>query len=52
MKFSFSQKGSEKFFFDLMESSMRQREASGIKQPDYLEYLIGLKNRKEISGKI
>lgn len=51
LKFGFAQPGAEKFFFDLMESSMKQREASDIKQIDYLEYLIGLKNRKEINGK-
>jgi len=33
-----------------MMESMRQREASGKKNMDYLEFLMGLKNRKEIDG--
>ncbi|KAL7015463.1 hypothetical protein ACKWTF_016466 [Chironomus riparius] len=47
-KMTFTQPGSEKFFLNLMMDSMRQREASGVKNLDYLEYLIGLKHRKEI----
>lgn len=49
-KFGFAHHGAEKFFFDLMASSMKQREESDIKQVDYLDHLITLKNRKEISG--
>lgn len=48
---SFTKQGSETFFFNLMMDSMKQREASGVKNMDYLEYLIGLKNRKEIDGR-
>ena len=51
-KMSFTQPGSEKFFLNLMMDSMRQREASGVKNLDYLEYLMGLKHRKEIDGKL
>ena len=50
LKFGFAQPGAEKFFSDLMKSSMKQREESDIKQIDYLDHLITLKNRKEISG--
>jgi hypothetical protein len=50
IKFSFSQPGSQRFFFKLMEDSMKQREASGVKNMDYLDFLIQLKNKKEISG--
>jgi hypothetical protein len=52
LKFGFSPEGSSQFFSELMASSMKQREESGIKRVDYLEYLIGLKNRKEIDGEI
>ena len=31
---------------------MKQREESDIKQIDYLDHLITLKNRKEISGEL
>ncbi|XP_070508784.1 probable cytochrome P450 28a5 [Chironomus tepperi] len=48
VKMSLTQPGSEQFFFNLMMNSMKQREASGVKNLDYLEYLIGLKNRKEV----
>lgn len=47
---SLTKPGSEKFFLNLMMESMRQRKASGIKNMDYLEFLMGLKNRKEIDG--
>ena len=50
LKLGFTQPGSVKFFSDLMENSMKQREESDIKQIDYLDHLITLKNRKEISG--
>lgn len=49
-KLCLTKPGSEKFFLDLMMNSMRQREASGVKNLDYLEYLIELKNRKEVDG--
>lgn len=51
IKFSFAQPESVDFFYNLMVNSMRQREAAGVKNLDYLEYLIGLKNKKEIDGK-
>ena len=50
-KFAFAKPDAAKFFYDLMVSSMRQREVSGVKNMDYLEYLIALKNKKEIDGK-
>jgi hypothetical protein len=33
-----------------MENSMRQREASGVNNMDYLEYLLQLKKKREITG--
>ncbi|KAG5669104.1 hypothetical protein PVAND_017001 [Polypedilum vanderplanki] len=48
-KFSFSQPGSQKFFFDLMDNSIKHREASGVKCMDYLDHLLTLKQKREIS---
>ena len=50
LKVAFAQQGAEVFFSDLMKSSMKQREESDIKQIDYLDHLITLKNRKELTG--
>lgn len=52
LKFSFAKPEAAKFFYDLMVNSMRQREASNVKNMDYLEYLIALKNKKEIDGEL
>lgn len=51
-KFSFSKDGASSFFHNLMMNSIRQREASNVKNYDYLEFLIDLKNKREISGKL
>jgi hypothetical protein len=50
IKISLFKPGLDQFFIDLMESSMQQRIASDVKNSDFLEYLIGLKNKKEIDG--
>lgn len=39
----------EKFFTNLMAEATRYREANGVKRVDYLDYLISLRNKKEIS---
>ncbi|MGL5405341.1 MAG: hypothetical protein ACRDAX_00835 [Propionibacteriaceae bacterium] len=51
LKFSFAQPGALKFFMDLMNDAIKYREERNIKAMDFLEYLIGLKKKKEISGK-
>nr|XP_029718736.1 probable cytochrome P450 28a5 [Aedes albopictus] len=42
-------KSLEKFFTDLMKEAIRHREASATNRADYLDYLISLRNKKEIS---
>ncbi|KXJ78558.1 hypothetical protein RP20_CCG004242 [Aedes albopictus] len=42
-------KSLEKFFTDLMKEAIRHREASVTNRADYLDYLISLRNKKEIS---
>nr|XP_029718015.1 probable cytochrome P450 28a5 [Aedes albopictus] len=42
-------KSLEKFFTDLMKEAILHREASGTNRADYLDYLISLRNKKEIS---
>ncbi|XP_055612267.1 probable cytochrome P450 28a5 [Uranotaenia lowii] len=39
----------ERFFTNLMADAVRYRESNSIKRDDYLEHLISLKNKKEIS---
>lgn len=48
-KVSFIPKSLEKFFTNLMEDAIRHRGASGTTRVDYLDYLISLKKKKEIS---
>ncbi|XP_055635075.1 probable cytochrome P450 28a5 [Toxorhynchites rutilus septentrionalis] len=43
-------KSIERFFTDLMSEAIRYRETNSIKRVDYLEHLISLKNKKEISA--
>lgn len=50
LKYGFSQPGAEQFFIDLMEHAVKQREESKIKRVDYLDHLMNLKSKKEISG--
>lgn len=42
-------KSLEKFFTDLMKEAISHRDASGTNRVDYLDYLISLRNKKEIS---
>lgn len=39
----------EKFFTNLMTQAVKHREANGIKRVDYLEHLISLRKKKDIS---
>lgn len=39
----------EKFFTDLMKQAIHHRDMSSEKRADYLDYLISLRNKKEIS---
>ncbi|XP_058817241.1 uncharacterized protein LOC131680542 [Topomyia yanbarensis] len=49
LKIGFIPKSVEKFFTNLMMEAIRHREASATKRLDYLDYLISLRNKKEIS---
>lgn len=51
LKFGFSQPGAENFFIDLMSDAIKNRERNKIKRVDYLDHLINLKNKKQITGK-
>ncbi|KAL1396483.1 hypothetical protein pipiens_001043 [Culex pipiens pipiens] len=42
-------KSVEKFFTNLMSEALKHREQKGIKRVDYLEHLISLRNKKNIS---
>jgi hypothetical protein len=50
LKLAFAQPGAEKFFIDLMLKAIQHREESKIQRMDYLDHLVGLKKKKEISG--
>lgn len=50
LKFGFSQPGAEKFFIDLMADAIKYREENKIQRADYLDHLINLKKKKEITG--
>lgn len=50
IKFGFSQPGAENFFIELMDKAVKFREESKIQRMDYLDHLINLKKKKEISG--
>jgi hypothetical protein len=49
-KFSFARPGAEHFFMTLMNNAIEYREKRNIKAIDFLEHLITLKKKKEISG--
>lgn len=51
LKLGFSQPGAENFFIDLMEKAIKNREESTTQSLDYLDHLMNLKRKKEISGK-
>lgn len=38
------------FFIDLMSNALKYRQENKIQRIDYLDHLINLKNKKEISG--
>lgn len=50
VKIGFSQPGAVKFFIDLMTNAVRYREESKETRLDYLDHLINLRNKKQISG--
>jgi hypothetical protein len=52
LKFSFSQPGAENFFIELMDRAIKYRDENNIKSADYLDHLMNLRNRKEISGQL
>ncbi|XP_062563197.1 probable cytochrome P450 28a5 [Armigeres subalbatus] len=49
LNISFISKSVEKFFTDLMKDAIRHRDASGTNRADYLDYLITLRSKKELS---
>lgn len=49
VKLSLIPKRIEDFFVGLMGEAIRTRKANGTRQSDYLDYLIGLQEKKEIS---
>lgn len=50
LKFSFARPGATDFFVELMNKAMKHREEHKIQRIDYLDHLMNLKNKKEISG--
>lgn len=52
LKYSFAKPGSEKYYIDLIYQAIQYREENKIERLDYLDYLINLKRRKEISGRL
>lgn len=50
LKVSFCQPETQKFFTDLMDDAINRRTENDIHQNDYLEHLINLRKKKEISG--
>ena len=50
LKFSFSRPGAENYYIDLMNEAMQKREESKVQRVDYLDHLMNLKRKKEISG--
>lgn len=50
LKIGFSQPGAENFFIDLMEKAIKNREESKTQSLDYLDHLMNLRRKKEISG--
>lgn len=49
MKTSFCKPGSLEFFVDLMSNAIKYRVESKIERADYLDYLIGLRNKNQIT---
>lgn len=50
LKLSFTRVESKDFFIELMQKAMRYRRESNDSRMDYLDHLINLKNKKQISG--
>ena len=50
LKLGSSQPGAENFFIDLMSQAIKNREESTTQSLDYLDHLMNLKRKKEISG--
>lgn len=50
LKFNFSSPDADKFYIELMNQAVKFREENKIQRPDYLDYLMNLKIKKEISG--
>ena len=51
LKVGFCQPETQTFFTDLMVDAINRRTENDIHQNDYLEHLINLRKKKEISGK-
>jgi hypothetical protein len=49
-KLKFTKNDSEKFYIDLMKQAMEYREKNKIQRADYLDHLMNLKAKKEITG--
>lgn len=50
IKVRFGQPGVDQFFIELMQQAIKHREEHKTQRIDYLDHLITLKNKKEISG--
>jgi cytochrome P450 len=48
-KLKFTKDDAEKFFIDLMKQAMEYREVNKVQRADYLDHLLNLKAKKEIS---
>ena len=51
VKISFSKPGAAEFFQALMIEAIKHREETKLQRIDYLDHLMTLRNKKEISGK-
>ncbi|CRK97114.1 CLUMA_CG010454, isoform A [Clunio marinus] len=49
LKLSFSKEGADQFFIALMNNAIKHRQENKIQSADYLDHLMNLKNKKEIS---
>lgn len=46
----FAQPDAESFFTGLMNDAIKSREESKVQRADFLDHLINLRNKKEVSG--
>lgn len=52
LKLSLTLPGAENFFIDLMQKAIDYREQNKIQNADYLDHLMTLKNKKQVTGNL